>query len=146
MSRRIAPLLAWAGLGLLPVATTAADPLPRGAFPNRNLSFVAVPTSAAPWARDSARLVAMHARERLGLLPDKVHVLEHPPTRAAFQALFQTGKPFQNLSSDDLLMVYLVGERASRADRARGVRLADGNQDNRFGQRTGGDSDCHPTV
>ena len=126
MSRRIAPLLAWAGLGLLPVATTAADPLPRGAFPNRNLSFVAVPTSAAPWARDSARLVAMHARERLGLLPDKVHVLEHPPTRAAFQALFQTGKPFQNLSSDDLLMVYLVGERASRADRARGVRLADG--------------------
>ena len=115
------PSLIRAALGVLALVLAGAA-APPAAFPNRHLSVVAVALDGAPWGGETAVRVARHAEHRLGLLPDKVHVVDVPPNRAEFETLFRQGRPFQRVSSDDLLIVYLVGP----PERRRGVPLADG--------------------
>ncbi len=103
-------------LGLAPGATAHA------AVPNRSLSFVAIATSGDAAAAESARRVARHAERRLGLNPRKIHVIDAPPTRAGFQALFRKGAPFQYVSQGDVVVVYLAGATAA----GNALALADG--------------------
>lgn len=95
------------------------------AVPNRSLSFVSIAGSDDPAAVETARRVARHAEQRLGLNPRKIHVVDAPPTRAGFEDLFRRGAPFQYVSQGDVVVVYIAGARASR----KGLAFADGELD-----------------
>lgn len=92
------------------------------AVPNRSLSLVTIAGSDDPAAVETARRVARHAEQRLGLNPRKIHVVERPPTRAAFEDLFRRGAPFQYVSQGDVVVVYIAGAQSARG----GIQLADG--------------------
>ena len=110
-------MLWFAALALFCVGSVA-----QAAVPNRTLSMVVLPASAGPAALPTVDRVALHARDRLGINPQKLHRLDHRPTRTEFIALFRTGAPFQYISQGDLLVVYL----ADVEDNAQGLVLADG--------------------
>jgi hypothetical protein len=108
---------------LIPVLLLLLWALPSGAaVPNRSLSFVSIAANGHPAAAETARRVAQHAQQRLGLNPRKIHVIAKPPTKAGFVDLFRRGAPFQYVSQGDVVVVYITGVSKT----ARGLALADG--------------------
>lgn len=92
------------------------------AVPNRSLSFVSIAGSDDPAAVETARRVAQHAEQRLGLNPRKIHIIDKTPSQAAFVDLFKRGAPFQYVSQGDVVVVFVAGAQEKQG----GLALADG--------------------